>query len=50
MYDALYELSSLSLLLQERGTSIACADKLIRRSIRAMNMMAEKSGRQTQEA
>ena len=50
MHDALYELSSLSLLLQERGTSVVYADKLIRRSIRVLETMTEKGGIKTGEA
>ena len=50
MHDALYELSNLSLLLQERGTSVVYADKLIRRSIRVLETMIEKAGIKTREA
>lgn len=42
MYDTLHELSNLSLLLQERGTSIVYADKLIRRTIQVLETMKDK--------
>jgi hypothetical protein len=50
MYDALFELSSLSELLQHRGTSIVYADKLMRRTIRVLTTMKEKDGNKTLEA
>ena len=50
MHDALHELSSLSLLLQERGTSLLYADKLIHRSIRVLETMRDKHGIKTREA
>ena len=45
MYDALFELSNLSLLLQDRGTSIVYADKLIHRTIQLLETLKEKGGR-----
>ena len=44
MYDALSELSHLSLVLQDRGISIVYADKLMHRSIRVLESMIEKFG------
>ena len=51
MYDTLQELSNLSLLLQERGTSIIHADKLICRTIKVLETMKEKgNGKKSMEA
>lgn len=50
MYDALYELSSLSELLQNRSTSLVQADKYMRRTIRVLQSMKEKSGTHSLEA
>ncbi len=50
MNDALSELSHLSLVLQNRGTSIVYADKLMHRSIRVLESMIEKSGTKTKVA
>lgn len=50
MHDALHELSSISFLLQGRGTSVLYADRLIRRSIRVLETMADKGGPKTREA
>ena len=50
MYDALFELSNLSLLLQDRGTSIVYADKLIHRTIQLLETLKEKGGTKTLEA
>ena len=50
MYDALFELSNWSLLLQDRGTSIVYADKLIHRAIQLLETLKEKGGTKTLEA
>ena len=53
MYDVLEELSSLSLLLQERSCTIPQADKRIRRTIHVISAMKTKPGemvKQCQEA
>ena len=50
MYDALFELTKLSLLLQDRGTSIVYADKLIHRTIQLLETLKEKGGTNTLEA
>ena len=53
MYDVLEELSSLSLLLQERSCTIPQADKRIRRTIHVIGAMKTKPGemvKQCQEA
>jgi hypothetical protein len=50
MHDALFKLSSLSVLLQHRSNSIVYADKLIRRTIRALETLKEKVGNKTLEA
>jgi hypothetical protein len=50
MYDALFELSSLSEILQHRCTSLVYADKLMRRTIRVLQTMKEKGGNKTFEA
>jgi len=50
MYDALYKLSSLSELLQNRSTSLVQADKYMRRTIRVLQSMKEKSGTRSLEA
>ena len=44
MYDVLEELSSLSLLLQERSCTIPQADKRIRRTIHVISAMKTKPG------
>jgi hypothetical protein len=50
MHDTLFELSSLSELLQHRSNSIVYADKLIRRTTRALETLKEKGGNKTLEA
>ena len=50
LYDALFELSNLSLLLQERGTSMVYADKLIHRTIKLLETLKEKGGTRTLES
>jgi hypothetical protein len=50
MYDALYEFSSPSELLQNRSTSLVQADKFMRRTIRVLQSMKEKSGTRSLEA
>jgi hypothetical protein len=50
MSDVLRELSNLSLLLQDRSASLVYADKLIRRTIRSLEILKENSGEKTLEA
>ncbi|XP_058841147.1 E3 SUMO-protein ligase KIAA1586-like [Acipenser ruthenus] len=50
MYDALYELSLLSEILQKRTTTLVYADKMARRTVRIFESMNENVGTKTLEA
>ena len=50
MFDTLYELSSLSELLQHRGTSIMYADQMIKRTIRRLQSLKINTGTKSLEA